>query len=140
MAKLQNYARLFFFLVAGLFMVLPASAELSPETISGATTVDATKAKSLFEQGVKFLDVRSNADFEAGRVPSAIHIELKKKLNEESMEARVSKDEPVVIYCNGWSCLRASKATSKAIKWGYSKVYYFRDGFPSWQTANFPIE
>jgi len=109
-------------------------------TVSGANTIDTPKAKALFDQEVAFLDVRKDSDWDAGRIPGAIHIELKKKLNAESMAGEIGKNEPVVIYCNGPSCMRSSKATAKAVGWGYTKVYYYRDGFPAWKAASYPVE
>ena len=117
-----------------------AAGKISPQTVDGARTVTATEAKALFDKGTIFLDVRSNKDWDAGRIPDAVHIELKKKLNEASMAKEIKKSEPVVIYCNGESCLRSSKASAMAVGWGYSKVYYFRDGFPAWKTAGYPVE
>lgn len=122
------------------FTSIAFAGKVSPETVQGATTVDTVKAKSLFDDEVVFLDVRKDSDWEAGRVPGAIHIELKKKLNEASMLEEIKKDEAVVIYCNGASCLRSSKASKMAVGWGFSKVYYFRDGFPAWKAASYPVE
>jgi rhodanese-related sulfurtransferase len=56
------------------------------------------------------------------------------------MASEFKKDEPIVIYCNGASCMRSSKATAKAVSWGYTKVYYYRDGFPAWKAASLPVE
>lgn len=117
-----------------------AGNKVSPASIAGATTVDTAKAKALFDNGILFLDVRKDKDWDAGRVPDAIHIELKKKLTEESMAKEVKKDEEVVIYCNGEKCMRSSKASAKAVGWGFSKVYYYRDGFPAWKAAGHPVE
>ena len=127
--------------VLSAFLILPAhAANVSPETITGATTVDAAKAKELFDRGVTFIDVRKNSDWDAGRIPGAQHIELKKKYDETSLSKAVGKDKEVVIYCNGTGCMRSSKACAKAVSWGYEKVYYFRDGLPAWQVAGFPVE
>jgi len=117
-----------------------ASGKVSPTTVEGAKTVSAAEAKALFDKGAVFLDVRSDKDWGAGRIPDAVHIELKKKLNEGSMGKEVKKDQEVVVYCNGESCLRSSKASAMAVGWGYSKVYYFRDGFPAWKAAGYPVE
>ncbi len=117
-----------------------SAGKVSPMSIDGAKTVTATEAKALFDKGSIFLDVRSDKDWGAGRIPDAIHIELKKKLNEASMGKEIKKNDAVVIYCNGESCMRSSKASAKAVGWGYSKVYYFRDGFPAWKTAGYPVE
>jgi len=115
-------------------------AKESPTMVDGAKTVSAAEAKALFDKGAKFVDVRKDSDWDAGRVPGAVHIELKKKLSEESLSGAVAKDQEVVIYCNGHSCMRSSKASEKAVSWGYSKVYYFRDGFPAWEAAGYPAE
>ena len=54
--------------------------------------------------------------------------------------AVAGKDEAVVMYCNGHNCMRSSKASAMAVGWGYSKIYYFRDGFPAWKDAGYPVE
>ena len=116
------------------------STKVSPEVIAGSTTIDAAKAKQFFDRGLPFVDVRKDKDWKAGRVPGAIHLELKKVLNKESLTKVVKKNDEVVIYCNGPKCMRSSKACTKAVAWGFTKVYYFRGGFPAWQTAGYPVE
>ena len=122
----------------------PASAlakkKISPKKVNGAITVDAKKAKQLFDKGVVFIDVRKDKDYAAGRVPDAVHIELKKVYSKNTLGKVVKPDQPVVIYCNGHSCTRSSKAAKKAVSWGYKNVYYFRDGFPSWKSNGYPVE
>ena len=61
-------------------------------------------------------------------------------MNENALAAEVKKDEPVVFYCNGHSCMRSSKASAMAVGWGWKKVYYYRDGFPAWKAAGNPVE
>ncbi len=117
-----------------------SAAELSPEQVEGATTVDTAKAKELFEQGVTFVDVRRTNEYEEARIPGAVGLELKHDFNEESLAKVVDKNDPVVFYCNGHKCLRSSKASAKAVGWGWTKVYYYRDGMPAWQAAGMPVE
>ena len=78
--------------------------------------------------------------WDAGRVPGAYHLELKTKFSEASLADVVGKGDEVVIYCNGASCMRSSSACAEAVKWGFSKVYYFRDGLPAWDAAGYPVE
>jgi len=118
----------------------PAHAELSPESITGAKTIATKEAKALFVNGTKFIDVRSHAAFDSGRIPGSILIDIKHDFNEERLQEVVANDEAMVIYCNGLSCLRAGKAVKKAIGWGYGKVFYYREGLPEWVKANLPIE
>ena len=114
---------------------------VSPETVAGATTVNTQDAKALFDKEVAFVDPRKNSDWEAGRVPGAIHLDSKSgDFNEAALAEEVGKNEAVVFYCNGHGCLRSSKVAKMAVDWGYSKVYYYRDGFPAWKAANLPVE
>ena len=128
------------FLLFFLYCTTAIAGDVSPQTIDGATTVDAAKAKQLFDQGALFVDVRRDSDWDNGRMPDALHLELKKVFSKESLLAEAKIDDPLVIYCNGERCLRSSKATVLAIEWGFKKVFYFRDGFPAWKQASFPVE
>lgn len=113
----------------------------SPLTIEGATTVDAAEAKSLFDKQALFVDVRKDSDWDAGRIPGAVHLDNKTGVfSEATLSAEISKDENVVIYCNGASCPRSAKGSADAVSWGFKQVYYFRDGFPAWKAAGYPVE
>ena len=116
------------------------SGKRSPETVTGATTVDAEKAKKLFDKEVIFVDVRKDKDWQAGRIPGAYHLELKKMFNKDSLSNLVNSNASVVFYCNGPKCLRSSKSSQKAVSWGFRKVYYFRGGLPAWRKAGYPVE
>ncbi|GMR08930.1 MAG: hypothetical protein BMS9Abin26_1940 [Gammaproteobacteria bacterium] len=126
-----------YFLVGSSFAL---AEKVSPEAIDGATTVNASKAKALFDKGITFVDVRKDKDWDAGRIPDAVHIDLKNGYSDESLSKAVKKDQEVVIYCNGPKCMRSSKASTKAVGWGFSKVFYFRGGFPAWKAAGYPAE
>ena len=130
----------FIILLFSVASPVTAGNKLSPTSINGATTVNAARAKALFDKGVIFVDVRKDKDWNAGRVPDAVHIELKKVLSEKTLSKEVKKDQEVVIYCNGEKCMRSSKASAKAVSWGFSKVYYFRGGLPAWKAAGYPVE
>ena len=137
---MKNIRYLVFVFFFTSFLSIIAHAGEAPMRVDGATTVDAAAAKALFDEGALFVDPRRESEFEAGRIPDAVSIELKKKFNEESLAAEAKKDEAMVFYCNGPKCPRSAKAASKAVSWGYSKVYYFRDGFPAWKAAGYPVE
>ena len=117
------------------------AADISPMTVAGATTVTTAEAKALFDSEVLFVDVRKDSDWDAGRVPGAAHLDNKKgKFTEASLSAEMAKDEKVVIYCNGEKCPRSAKGCKQAVEWGFSKVYYYRDGMPAWKSAGYPVE
>jgi rhodanese-related sulfurtransferase len=131
------------FMVSALFIATPligAEKKLSPKTVAGAITVDASEAKKLFDQEIMFIDVRKDKDWAAGRIPGAEHLELKKVFSDKTLAKLVKKDQMVVIYCNGPKCMRSSKASTKAVGWGFKKVRYFRGGLPAWKVAKYPVE
>ena len=127
------------------FMLLPlsnviAAKKVSPEHVSGATTINTIEAKKMFDKGAIFLDVRSNRDWEAGRIPGSKHLELKKVYSQETLAKIANPQDTLVIYCNSTGCTRSSKACKKAVAWNYKNVYYYRMGFPDWQENGFAIE
>ena len=109
-------------------------------TVDGAKTVTTEEAKKLFDDGVLFIDVRKDKDQNAGRVSDAVQLNIKTKLSEETLSAEIKKTDPAVIYCNGERCMRSSDACKKAVAWGFTNLYYYRDGFPAWKSAGYPVE
>ena len=127
-------------LLAVVFFSPGTSAQESPLQVDGATTVDVAVAKTLFDRGVPFVDVRSKSGWETSHIPKAHYLELFSAFNEANLLKIAAKDQEVVIYCGGPGCKRSSKACAKAASWGFKKVYYFRGGFPAWRAAGFPTD
>ena len=69
-----------------------------------------------------------------------IELGFKTDFTEANLTAVVAKDQPVIIHCSGPRCLLSSNASVKAVAWGFEQVYYFREGFPGWKAAGYPIE
>ncbi|WP_282611172.1 rhodanese-like domain-containing protein [Pelagibius sp. Alg239-R121] len=132
------------FLFAVAILVAPAAANaafVAPDTIEGTTMVSPEEAKALYDRGVPFVDVRGDADFDGGRVPGAYHMPLKSNFSEETLVAELGgKDKEMVVYCNGVKCGLSAKACEQAVAWGFTKVYYFREGYPGWNDAGYPVE
>ena len=127
-------------LLALLALMSPAAAEKAPLSVDGATTVTIDEAAALFDEGVVFVDVRKASDWEAGRVPGSINLYVKEELTEDALMSDVAKADKVVFYCNGKKCGLSAEACAKAVSWGYTQVYYMRDGFPGWESAGMPVE
>ena len=108
--------------------------------VEGATEIDVTAAKALFDRGVTFVDVRSTGAYKEGHIPGSVHLDLYTALSAENLAEYGAKDEEVVFYCFGESCYRSAHACAKAITWGFTRVYYFAGGFPAWKEAGFRSE
>ena len=150
--KSRHLLSLFFsgliFSTAALSVDLPIKRDksyVSPTSVAGTTTVDAAKAHELWQNRAYFVDPRKPGDYEAGRIPGALNIEYDpgtpdQQLTEDSLSAEVGKSDPVVFYCNAEGCDRSSWGAALAVEWGWKEVYYFRDGFPAWSAADYPVE
>jgi len=117
--------------------------KISVEAVQGADTIDTDKAFELFEGAANFLDVRSVAMFNKGRVPGAVNLFYKDKevFNEADVNAAFAdKAVPVIVYCGGLYCPLSAPAVTELMEWGYGEVYYYREGLPAWEKAGLPVE
>lgn len=127
-------------LVVGLVAAEAADPWVAPDAIRGATTIDTVKAKAMFDGKAAFLDPRKDSDYREGHIPGAVHLDLT-TLTKEAMEARFpDKSQAIVVYCNGIRCKRTSDTIPKLVEWGYTNVYFFREGLPAWVSEDFPVE
>ena len=135
---MAKYLYIVFPMIAALLAVNVVQAD-SPTEVDGATTVDVATAKALFDRGVPFVDVRGSSYYD-GHIPGAVRLNWVGEFTERGLGEVVTKDQEVVIYCGGPTCSRSSLSCTKAVSWGWKKVYYFRDGYPGWEAAGYPSE
>lgn len=92
--------------------------------------------KRLNDGLVTVLDVRPEAEFTLGHLPSAVNIpwpELKKRL------AELPKGREIVAYCRGPYCVLSFEAVAMLRARGYI-VHRLEDGFPEWKASGLPVE
>ena len=128
------------FWVMVLSIIGQAFAAGAPSIVIGATTVDTMFAKRLLDMKYTFIDVRSAADFQKGHVPGDTNLEFNAAFTSESLSAIVEKGDAVIFYGVGALSDSSSKATKKALEWGWSKVFYFRHGYNQWSTVGLEVE
>jgi rhodanese-related sulfurtransferase len=137
-----NSLRLLIVVVLVLGLAPPAAAADAPLTINGAVTVNADGVIALVQTSADLIiiDNRTRADYDVGHIESAIPL-VDSEITEEAALARIvkSKDTPVLFYCNGVKCGRAANATTKAVSWGYSRVYYYALGLAEWNRRGLPL-
>lgn len=94
-----------------------------------------TEAKEMYDNKVKFIDVREEDEHEAARIPNTILIpmsEIQTRIEE------IPKDEEVVIYCRTGS--RSGILIQQLIQLGYSNLHNLEHGIVDWHQNNLPID
>ncbi len=137
---------------AALFATaLPAFAADTPESLNGATVVNADKTKELIASGARMVDTRVAAEYAEAHIKGAINVPYKEKsakaanfdASQDSFDLSklpADKNAAIITYCNGAECWKSYKGGSAAINAGYKKVYWFRDGMPAWKAKGYPVE
>ena len=130
------------FLLLTLLNISVVSAEdTAPLNVLGATTIGTATAKMLHEKGYPFVDVRGMKHFNNGHIPGAKHLPVHSEdFIAENLSAIAEKDQLVVFYCNGITCMGSSIASEKAIEWGWTQVAYYRVGIPHWKELGLAVE
>jgi len=136
-------------------MVLSASIVMAgkpatPESVKGATVVDDAFVKANHGK-IKIYDVRKKAEYVESHIAGAISVPYEEKsalaANFDASKDHIDlskfpsdKKEPVIVYCNGPHCWKSYKTAVTLVKAGYTKVNYYREGFPSWKAKGYPVE
>ncbi len=84
--------------------------------------------------GVPVLDVRQDAEWRAGHLPGAIHIEGGRL---PFADLHLPQDVPVTVHCR--QAHRATVALSVLERRGHRDLQLMYGGFDAWQAADFPI-
>jgi TolB-like protein/class 3 adenylate cyclase/rhodanese-related sulfurtransferase len=117
--------------------------------VEGATSVDATMAKSLHVRGVAFIYTAAAEWGIGGHIPGSVHLPVvrpkvptKKQFKEATLLEVVGKSEEVVFYGGTIDQIGryAAYASAMALTWGFTRVSYFGGGLPAWSQAGYPIE
>jgi rhodanese-related sulfurtransferase len=110
--------------------------------IKGAISISADDVIALVQTNpnLTIIDNRAVADYEAGHIEGAVHL-VDSDITNETVLARIvkSKNAPVLFYCNGVKCGRAANATTKAVSWGFTRVYYYALGMAQWKERGLPL-
>jgi rhodanese-related sulfurtransferase len=139
MVSMMNKTYFISSLTAVLFTIAScATTDHSPED-AGITTINTVTAKEYFDRDVLFIDVRGDS-YEEGHIPGSTNIYWNGEFNQATLAKAMRKNQEVVFYCDGPSCGLSIKASRATVSWGYENVYHYREGFPAWESAGYPIE
>ena len=131
-------------LFAGLLLCAAtawAEKPFAPDSVTGTTRVTAETVVDLANSlpDLVIIDNRYAGEFEKGHIEGAINL-----LDTHMQRADVARlaarpDTPLLFYCNGERCLRSSHAAQMAVKWGYTRIYWFRGGWQEWLDKQLPV-
>ena len=142
--KIINYVRCGRALLLGVIMLAGVSAAgeyLSPDTLEGATTIDAEQLIALVveHQDTVLIDSRIGTDRADGYIEGSVHL-VDSKTDCDSLARLIgTRTTPVIFYCNGVRCDRSGRAVGIAVACGYQDVYWFRGGIEEWRAKEFPL-
>jgi rhodanese-related sulfurtransferase len=96
--------------------------------------VSRDEAKKLIEDGAQVIDVRTDHEWDVGRIAGATHLPLD-ELAQRADE--IDKERPVVLYCRGGN--RSTMATTALAEAGYDAAK-LSEGIVGWDEADLPLE
>jgi phage shock protein E len=82
--------------------------------------ISAKAARAHLQQGALIVDVRSNAEFQAGHLPHALHIPLDEI---DTLTARRVKDKEKVLLLHCASGIRSQVAKKRLAALGYTRAF-----------------
>jgi rhodanese-related sulfurtransferase len=122
----------------------------TPSQLPGVTMVTASEVVALQQQGVPIIDVRLAKEYHEKHIRGAQSIPYAEKslkdvafdpaLDEWAGPEMLDKTKPVIFHCNGAECWKSYKAAKVALAKGFTAVYWFRGGFPEWESSGLAVE
>ena len=98
------------------------------------------QAYKLFNNGVKFVDARDEADYLAGHISESVNIPFDDFDNHKQKLEQLPKEKPMVIYCAGTDCDLSILLGNLLFEQGYKEVYVFFGGWLEWLNSSYPTE
>jgi PQQ-dependent catabolism-associated CXXCW motif protein len=136
----------------------------SPATVAGGVMLDTDAAHQLWESGAAvWIDVLPAPRRPENLPPSALWMPLPHRdipgslwlpdigrgaLNPDvegyfrdhlATATKLRKDAAVVFYCLA-DCWMSWNAAKRAASWGYTQIYWYRDGTDGWDAAKLPMQ
>ncbi|HNU09994.1 MAG TPA: rhodanese-like domain-containing protein [Rubrivivax sp.] len=135
----------------GLAAAAPALAADTPSSVPGVKVVSAEEVKQMLDAGVPVIDTRVAAEYVEKTIKGARSVPYKEKSAKEPgfdaaqdqfdlAKLPSDKSAPLVFFCNGGECWKSYKASVVAHKAGYTKINWFRGGFPEWTSKGLPTQ
>ncbi len=88
-----------------------------------------------------FVDTRNREEYSEGHIKSAVFLPAYEREDHiENIDALLSKDSRLVLYCHGPECEMAEQVAAFLIQLGYRNLVIMSAGFEAWKKAGYPVE
>ena len=124
-----------------LFFGTAHATEKTPESVDGTTKVTAEEVIDLIGEmdDIVIVDARKSSDRAKGWIEDSIGLPNTDTTEASLAKIAPNKAGPIIFYCNGVKCGRSVESARNALKWGYSKIYWFRGGMSEWEAKSLPV-
>ena len=92
------------------------------------------RLEEILREGGQVVDVRSDEEREAGRIPGTRHVEL---TGLAAQAETIDRDRPVVFYCRGDG---RSEMAAEAFRASGYEAYRLAGGIREWHARGLPLE
>ncbi|MBF0470226.1 MAG: rhodanese-like domain-containing protein [Gammaproteobacteria bacterium] len=118
-----------------------AEKPVAPEAIAGVVRVDTQQVVDLIlsTPDLVIIDARHADAYQRGHIEGALnYIDVDIDADLLSLLLK-TENTPLLLYCNGPHCLRSANAATKALEFGYRRIYWYRDGWQQWRESQLPV-
>jgi rhodanese-related sulfurtransferase len=137
MERLLEYITRHPFLAGGTaVLALAVLAYEASRARSGGQSVGPMDAVRLINEGALLLDVRTQAEFDAGHILDARHMP-QDQVASSAESLKKYKDKVVIACCE--SGMRSGAAARVLQGQGFTKVVNLKGGLQAWRTENLPL-
>jgi rhodanese-related sulfurtransferase len=104
--------------------------------------ISVDRAFGYWEEGMAFVDARTDAERVVGTVEGAFHLETRNFIDGSAMGILDNMEPafPVIVFCGGGECDASENVAKRLIGWGFNEVYIMHEGFGAWEAAGHPTE
>ena len=120
--------------------VVPPVVEAEEQLPDDYISID--DAFELWDQGMPFVDARTEGERSVGTVEGAFHLETRNfaDFSADAILAQMDPVFPVVVFCGGGDCDASENVAKRLIGWGFEEVYIMHEGYGAWADAGHPTE
>ena len=107
-----------FFYVLLVFLQSPVIQDINKDQVN-----------SLINDKVMVIDLRTEKEFENGKIGSSLNIDFQKREFIDNLK-KLDKEKPYIIYCMSGN--RSLKASHVMKSLGFKMIYHYKNGYKDW--------